>query len=598
MANNFYGSCKGSSSSKYDLWLNVTQNSQNIDSNLSNITVKLYLKRNDGYSDSAYNLYEEQNTAKITVGGNVVVSKNLKIDTRNSATVLLANWTGNVTHGNDGKLQLSVSGEFTMSNSTLSSGSASGVFNCTAIPRKSSLSFSSTTINPGSSVIATVTPTVASFSHRILWRLGSYSSSITMTSGVLSAEISVPDQWLYGLNNTSKGTVNVSVETYNGSTKIGANTYKLTLVVPATDKYKPEFSIGLTKVDNGVPSDWNEYVQGISKVTVNPDGLNFKFGASLAAVTITVGSVSIRQLPATFNLSEAGELVVTVAVRDTRGLLTVKTTTIKVNSYTPPSVEITELFRCDSEGNESAYGENLFVRYKLNYSSVNSKNKAQLSVQYKTPNDSQYSASEAITTNPCVFGSDKISMNASSFVRFTITDRITKTGVQIVRTVSAGHIPFNIRRGGKGAAFGKFSEKDNELSVGWNLNVDGNVEIKGEMNWENVACTCNTNTQDLLGYVKYYPCIKSCIVRLRVKTSQLLNAGTTHIIAHIPDKPPAMFMPLSCIANYESGGVSVSGVVYKTGDVIFRSSVDVPEGTYIYISGIYVADYDEYFLGN
>ncbi len=598
MAINFYGSCKGSSSSKYDLWLNVTQNSQNIDSNLSNVTVKLYLKRNDGYSDSAYNLYEEQNTAKITVGGNAVVSKNLKIDTRNSATVLLANWTGNVTHGNDGKLQLSVSGEFTMSNSTLSSGSASGVFNCTAIPRKSSLSFSSTTINPGSSVIATVTPTVASFSHRISWSLGSYSSSLELNSGVLSAEISVPDQWLYGLNNASKGTVNVSVETYNGSTKIGANTYKLTLVVPATDKYKPEFSIGLTKINNGVPSDWNEYVQGISKVTVNPDGLNFKFGASLAAVTITVGSVSIRQLPATFNLSEAGELVVTVAVRDTRGLLTVKTTTIKVNSYTPPSVEITELFRCDSEGNESAYGENLFVRYKLNYSSVNSKNQAQLSVQYKTPNDSQYSASETIITNPCVFGSGEISMNASSFVRFTITDRITKTGVQIIRTVSAGHIPFNIRRGGRGAAFGKFSEKDNELSVGWNLNVDGNVEIKGEMNWENVACTCNTSTQDLLGYVKYYPCIKSCIVRLRVKTSQLLNAGTTHVIAHIPDKPPAMFMPLSCLANYESGGVSVSGVVYKTGDVIFRSSVDVPEGTYIYISGIYVADYDEYFVEN
>ncbi len=598
MAINFYGSCKGSSSSKYDLWLNVTQNSQNIDSNLSNVTVKLYLKRNDGYSDSAYNLYEEQNTAKITVGGNVVVSKNLKIDTRNSAKVLLANWTGDVAHGNDGSLSLSVSGEFTMSNSTLSSGSASGVFNCTVISRKSSLSFSSTTINPGSSVIATVTPAVASFSHRILWSLGSYSSYLGLNSGVLSAEISVPDQWLYGLNNASKGTVNVSVETYNGSTKIGVNTYKLTLVVPATDKYKPEFSIGLTRVDNGVPSDWGEYVQGISKVTINPDGLNFKFGASLAAVTITVGSVSIRQLPATFNLSEAGELTVTVAVRDTRGLLTVKTTTIKVNSYTPPSVEITELFRCDSEGNESAYGENLFVKYKLNYSSVNSKNRAQLSVQYKTPNDSQYSTPKTITANPSVFGSGNISVNSSSFVRFTITDGITKTGIQVIRTVSAGHIPFNIRRGGKGAAFGKFSEKDNELSVGWNLNVDGNVEIKGEMNWENVACTCNTNTQDLLGYVKYYPCIKSCIVRLRVKTSQLLNAGTTHIIAHIPDKPPAMFMPLSCLANYESGGVSVSGVVYKTGDVIFRSSVDVPAGTYIYISGIYVADYDEHFVEN
>ena len=596
MAINFYGSCSGGSASKYDLWLNIIQNSQSVENNQSNITVNLYVKRNDGYSNSAYNLNEEKNTAKLSVGGSVVVDKNLEIDTRNGVKVLLASWTGNVTHGNDGTLSVSVSGEFTMNNAGLSSGSASGTFKCTAIPRRSTLSFSSITINPDSSVVATIIPSVASFSHKILWSLGSYSSNLVLASGVLSATLSVPDQWLYAMNNASKGTVNVSVETYNGNTKIGVNTYKLTLVVPATDKYRPDFTIGLSKIDNGVPSGWNEYVQGISKVTVNPDGLSFKFGAALAAVTITVGSVSIRQLPATFNLSEAGDLTVTVAVRDTRGLLTVKTTTIKVNSYIPPSVKIIELFRCDSQGNQSAYGENLFVRYNLNYSSVNSKNTAQLSVQYKTSADSQYSTPQNITTNPSVFGSGKISMNSSSFVRFIITDGITKTGVQIVRTVSAGHIPFNIRRGGKGAAFGKFSEKDNELSVGWNLNVDGNVEIKGEMNWENVSCTCNTNTQDLLGYVKYYPCIKSCIVRLRLKTSQLLNAGVTYVVAHIPDKPPAMFMPLNCLANYENGGISVSGVVYKTGDVMFRSSVDVPAGTYIYISGIYVADYDEYFV--
>ena len=39
MAINIYGSCSGSSGSKYDIWLNVKQNSQSIEDNKSNVTV-------------------------------------------------------------------------------------------------------------------------------------------------------------------------------------------------------------------------------------------------------------------------------------------------------------------------------------------------------------------------------------------------------------------------------------------------------------------------------------------------------------------------------------------------------------------------------
>ena len=43
----------------YDYWLSWTENSQNIDSNVTNLTVKLYLKRNDGYANSSYRAYND-----------------------------------------------------------------------------------------------------------------------------------------------------------------------------------------------------------------------------------------------------------------------------------------------------------------------------------------------------------------------------------------------------------------------------------------------------------------------------------------------------------------------------------------------------------
>ena len=109
MAINYYGSCSGTSATKYDLWINIAQNSQSVDDNQSNVTVKFYVKRNDGYSASAYNLNEEENSVKLTVNGNVLVSENIEIDTRNNVSFLLASWTGNLTHNADGKLSVETS---------------------------------------------------------------------------------------------------------------------------------------------------------------------------------------------------------------------------------------------------------------------------------------------------------------------------------------------------------------------------------------------------------------------------------------------------------------------------------------------------------
>lgn len=591
MAINFYGACKGTSSSKYDLWINAVQNSQNVNNNQSNVTLKFYIRRNDGYSDSAYNLYEAQNTVKITVGDNVVVNKNIKIDTRNNVSCLLASWTGNLTHSDDGKLSVSLNAQFTMDNTSLSSGSVSATLTCTAIPRKSTLSLSSLTVNPGGNVTATITAASSGFSHKIKWSLGEKSTTISLVSGVLTSTIAIPVEWVNEVTDSSKATISVSLITYNGSTKTGTNVYSLSLIIPSTDEYKPEFSVGLTRIDNGVPAEWGEYVQGVSKVSVYPQGLTFKYGASLSAITITVGSVSVRgKEKAEFNLTESGELTVTVAVRDTRGILTVKKSTLSVCPYSPPSAQILRLLRCNEDGVADTYGSYLFTEYALKFSSVNSKNTCRITAKYKTASDADYSEEQELTTTSAVFGGGNISVNNSVEVCYTVCDSISQAGTKILRSVSSANIPFNIRNGGKGAAFGKFAENENELLVAWNLSVDGDVNIGGRLNYESVCVACSEKASEVAGVIRYYPFVNGCYVRIRLKTAVDLSAGGTYTLAHISDKPPAMFTPLRSFSLFSSGGVSVAGVSYETGDVVFRSDVDVPAGTSVYISGFYLME--------
>lgn len=115
------GSCTGTSAAKYDVWIEIKQNSQNITNNTSNVTAALKLQRNDGYASSAYNLTAGENSFSLSVGGTVRDSGTTKIDTRNSAVVTLATWTGNVAHNDDGSLTLEVKGSFTMGNTSLKS---------------------------------------------------------------------------------------------------------------------------------------------------------------------------------------------------------------------------------------------------------------------------------------------------------------------------------------------------------------------------------------------------------------------------------------------------------------------------------------------
>ncbi len=111
--------------------------------------------------------------------------------------------------------------------------------------------------------------------------------------------------------------------------------------------------------------------------------------------------------------------------------------------------------------------------------------------------------------------------------------------------------------------------------------------------YESLSCKCTENAESLVADVRYFPCLNMVFVRMRLSAVTTLSAGVTYYLAQISQYAPGLFVPLQSMANLTSGGQSTAGVIYKTGEVVFRSDVEVPAGTLIYISGCYLADYQE-----
>jgi len=515
-----YGSCTGSSGSKYNVWLDIVQNSRNIADNTSNITVVLKLKRNDGYASSAWNGYLNQNTAKITVNGSVKFDNNMTFDTRNSATAVLASWTGNVTHDSDGTYSKTIKGEFTTGNSGVSGGSVSGTFTATTIPRSSTLSLSNTSRNPTQDITSTITTASSAFSHKITYSIGSYSSVNTIAAGTTTHLFTIPQSWANAVTSGTSGKVTVTLQTLSGSTVIGTRAYSFNLVIPDTSTYQPEFTIALTRQNNSVPSAWNIYVQGISGVSVNISGASYKYSATYKSAVATVGGIQKTSLPAVYSpLNSSGTVNISVKVTDSRGLSKTETTSITVNEYTAPSAKFTSVYFSDDLGYVDENGG--YIRAYISYSAspCEGKNTLNTTLKYRqfggdwSDNITHTASGGSVAVT---LGSGSLSSANTYELMFTVEDGFTQ--YETVYKLGTAFVAFNIKKGGKGAAFGKYAETDNLLEVDYDLKVNGVCEKTLLWSSDTVLLPTNSVTlsDDLLKY-------RLCAMRA--------NAGVTHMLS-------------------------------------------------------------------
>ncbi len=468
---------------------------QNATANTSTVTVTLKLANH-------YALYATALSGSyISVGGSKTnYTKSISYGGSTTTTTTLATKTVTVAHNSNGTATCNISGSFVMNGtyrgSSIGTMTVSKTITLPTIARSSSFTVSSS-VNTGSAISGTVTPSSAAFNHKVQLKIGStVKDTITMAVGTTTFSYTIPHSWF---PSSTSGTVTAVLQTYNETTLIATTSKNITANVPTS--VVPTVSAFTAAIAaNGLSG---LYVQGktTAKLTATATagtGSTIKsytysgpnVTASANSSTVTTNTVT------TAAIKSAGTLTYTVKVQDTRGRTASKTVSITVHPYATPTIGPVAVQRCDSSGNISDSGT--YAKYTVNssYSTVGGKNTRTVTVAYSSNNGSTYStettlqaATDLTNTKTGTYGGGAFAIASTYILRFTIKDAYGATKTITAPLQSAAR-PINIRSNGKGVAIGAMSTKNAfevSMPADFNdtVNIDGETTINGIVNMGN-----------------------------------------------------------------------------------------------------------------
>ena len=482
-------------------WIEIIQNSQNIANNTTNVTVKVWCKRtNTGYTTTG------NGTCYCTINGTQYSASITSSQSITSTPRELFTKTMDIAHNPDGTKTLSTSARITHSRfSSTGTGSYNQVL--TSIPRVSTFSLNTSTVTLGSTALTvTINKSSSSFTHKVYYKFGNinvlkYDGSGTSTS--FTPSISDCSQ----IPNAVSGTGQIVVETYNGSTKLGQNSANITLKVP--DSVKPSFnSLVAELVANGINTSYG-YVQNKSQCKLSISGSVGSYGSSITNYYISGGGFTGNSATATTGvLTQSGSITFSAYVTDSRGRKSdTKTVTINVKEYANPKILEFTAQRCLANGQLDEDGTYAKVYTNYSYSNLSGSNSLTASMMYRKTGDSTFvkCAEKPVQGGTIVIGSGKLDTTFAYEVRFELKDNFTTIGQSV--TVATSFVTLDFRKGGKGIAIGKASEKDGLFDINMDVDVKGKLTVNGKpvganVDWNNVPSINVKGNIGLTGYIQ------------------------------------------------------------------------------------------------
>ena len=486
----------------YHLYMTITQNKRDASTNQSNVTVKMYAQ-SDSSSYGAYNLDASGNTVKMTVNGKQVVNKTMAMDFRNKATVLLASWTGAISHGSDGSKKLDCSGSFTISGSSyLSGGNISCSIQLESIPRATKPTLSASTVALGSAVTINISPAVSSWTHNIYYRIGT-GSWVRFATGVKSNYAwTVPLAIADNFPSATSGTITIGVNTYNGSTLIGSTqTINLNITIPAS--VAPSVSsVSVSEREQPIQLFGAGYIQGKSRFLVNSSASG-AYGSWITGYRFDVGSQSYTNTSNSYEMQEtvrdSGTVTIKVTVTDSRGRTAFRSITVSVLPYSVPQITGFDCSRCgDTKGAINNSGEFLKVYMAFSVSSLNNNNTGKYKLEYCQTGASSWTAltsGDSYNYSGSFISSAALLNSANSYqVRLTVWDSFTSS--EIVREVGTAVrlLSYIVKK--TALAIGKFAEVANALDIALQTIFRSNVSIYGKLGVSSVLQALGDATVD------------------------------------------------------------------------------------------------------
>lgn len=459
---------------------------QNTTANTSTVTAKLQLV-------SHYALYATALSGSyISVGGSKTnYNTSISYGSSSTTTTVLATKTVTVSHNSNGTATCNLSGAFVMNGTyrgySVGTMTVSSTITLPTIPRASGLTVP-TSVNTGSTLSGTVSPSSTAFNHKVILKTGStVRNTISLAAGTTTFSDVVEHSWF---PSSTSGTVAVVLETYSGTTLVASVTKNVTANVPTSVVPSVSALTAVSSVTSGTFA--NLYVQGKTTAKLTATAMAGT-GSSIASYTFSgsgINTTVTTNTATTSTLQATDTQTYTVTVKDARGRSASKTVSITVYPYAAPSFGQPDVKRCDANGNLTESGT--YAKYTINstYASVNGKNTRTVTVAYSSNGGTSYSAettlqatTDTTNTKTGVYGGGAFAISSAYVIRFTIKDAYGATKTITAPLQSAAR-PINIRSNGKGVSIGAMSTKDAfevSMAADFNstVNIDGNTTIGG-----------------------------------------------------------------------------------------------------------------------
>lgn len=341
--------------------ISITQNSQNIANNKSNITVKVQVVT----SGSSHNDFSKPGTCKID-GTDYSFTHSIP---QNSTTTIFEK-TLDISHDNEGKKTVNASFSYQtgISAGTIS-GSTSKVL--TTIPRTSEVSLSKKNFNIGETITIYTNRKSASFTHTAVIK---FNGQTVRTQTGIDASYSWNTNELFAkIPNQNQANGTVELTTYSGVTRIGTSTVNFTGYVVNSDPVFNNFDCEDTNIVTKTLTGSNQkYIRKYSnlKVTItSANKMTTKNSATPKYYNIVVGN-KIEKLD--YSTSEISKTInnmddntVTVFAVDSRGNQKDKTKALDIVEYSETVLQSVKIER------KEGVGETVLISLSGKYANIN-----------------------------------------------------------------------------------------------------------------------------------------------------------------------------------------------------------------------------------
>lgn len=463
---------------KYSLILKCWEDSYSIENNTSRVYWWVGIRSNTQY----HNHQGLSEHYKVVVNGSTVHDANHTVSCGSGQTVGIADGYTTVSHNADGSKSISVSASFSCDNTSYyapRTGSCSGSLTLTTIPRASSISIDSPSIECGNTININGSSASKNFTHKIYatWN-GKTSELVTIASGTTTPSFSytIPTSWEKDLPNSTSGIATFTLETFSGSNSVGSKSVNATIkvrsgVVP---------SIGTVSI-----SDTNSICTGIGQYVQSQSRLKFSIATS-GSQGSTVTSVSTKFEGQTYNSSSfttgtvqgSGTLSYVITVTDSRGRTASKSGSVTVSAYSSPSLTNVTARRANSSYTvDEASGTYALLHFKVGFTSLTGNNATSFYIQYRASGASSWTKINSWDNNYSLeqdykAGNLFTSATSSYEVAFGVKDSFMSDYSWKVVTVTPTYTLINFGKDGKSLTF--FGQDGNSANT---LTINGDLAI-------------------------------------------------------------------------------------------------------------------------